>query len=90
MNTYAIDNVRGRDLSITVDQSLQGYRAYGIAFNDDADIVEETESRQYIGYCTADVLVSIAGDLTNGDDDTRDATDIWDAINSAGLFCHCD
>ena len=90
MTSYAIDNVRGRDLSINVDQSLQGHRAYGIAFTDDAAIVAETESRQYIGYCTADVLVSIAGDLTNGDDDTRDATDIWDAINSAGLFCHCD
>lgn len=90
MNTYTLDNIRGLDLSITVEPSLQGYRGYGIAFDNDADIVAETDSRQYIGHCITDVLASIAGDLTNGYDIMRDASDIFDALESHGLVCHCD
>lgn len=90
MNTYTLDNIRGLDLSITVEPSMQGMRGYGIAFDNDADIVAETEARQYIGYCIPDVLASIAGDLTNGDDIMRDASDIFDALAERGLFCHCD
>jgi uncharacterized protein YuzB (UPF0349 family) len=90
MTTYTLDGIRGLDLSITVEPSMQGMRGYGIAFDDDADIVAETESRQYIGYCIADVLASIAGDLTNGDDNMRDASDIFEAIGAAGIECHCD
>ena len=90
MTTYALDAIRGLDLSITIEPSSQGYRGYGIAFDDDADIVAETDSRMYIGYCIPDVLASIAGDLTNGDDVMRDASDIFDALHARGLICHCD
>ena len=90
MPTYTLDNLRGLDLSITIEPSLQGYRGYGIAFDEDADIVGETASRLYIGYCIPDILASIAGDLTNGDDNMRDASDIFDALHAHGLVCHCD
>lgn len=90
MSTYTLDNVRGLDLSITIEPSLQGYRGYGIAFDDDADIVAETDARMYIGYCIPDILASIAGDLTNGDDNMRDASDIFAALHALGLVCHCD
>lgn len=88
MSTYTLDNVRGLDLSITIEPSLQGYRGYGIAFDD--DIVAETDARMYIGYCIPDILASVAGDLTNGDDNMRDASDIFDALHALGLVCHCD
>lgn len=89
MSTYTLDGIRGLDLSITLEGTPQGMRGYGLAFNDDADIVAETESRHYIGYCRADVLASIIGDLTNVDP-MQDAADIWDALNASDIHCHCD
>lgn len=84
MAVYTFDDIRNLSLTIMAEPTTQGFRAYGLAFNDDADLVAETGSRHYIGYCTADVLASIMGDLTNGDDIMRDA------LAAHGLTCCCD
>lgn len=67
----------------------QGYPAYGIAFDEDANTVDETDTTMYGGYCHAEIVGLVAGDMLA----TRrgiEYADIWEALESIGLTCECD
>lgn len=53
----------GTEISVTVETSLQGFRAYGLYFDVDARVIAETNSRQFIGYCRGCVVQSVVTEL---------------------------
>lgn len=48
---------------VFIARSLQGYRASGIRFDADANVIAETDSRQYIGYSRKDVQALVRAEL---------------------------
>lgn len=49
--------------TVIIEPSLQGVRAYGIRFDKDANVIAETESRQFIGYTRAEVRAIVRAEL---------------------------
>lgn len=82
-------DLNGLEARIFVEPSSQGLRAYSILFDDNADVINETESIQYIGYCLSCVAYRVACDLF----DYRKQVEpfaIADSLEADGLSCHCD
>ena len=53
----------GTELRVTTEPSLQGTRAWGIAFDENADVITETQSQQYIGYCHGCIVQSVVTEM---------------------------
>lgn len=90
MSTYTIPLDGELEASISVEPSLQGLRAHSLLFNDDADIVAETDSTQYIDYCHTEVCArEIFKLLESAGIDY--AANVWDDLSGAGMpECVCD
>lgn len=48
---------------VHIEPSMQGSRAWGMRFDKDANVIAETESRQYIGYTRAEIRRIIRAEL---------------------------
>ena len=62
MASYAL-NLTGRipvELSIDVHWGIETASAWALAFNDDADVVGETESTRYSGFCDSEIMYAEA------------------------------
>lgn len=90
MSTYTIPLDGELEASINLQSSLQGLRAHSLLFDDDADIVSETESMQYIDYCrTCTCGAEIFRLLESAGIDY--AANVWEDLSGAGIpECACD
>lgn len=88
MATYSLPAIAGIEPVVILDPAPQGIRAYGIAFDDDANMVAETASRLFIDYCDACIAHSIVHDMLDSLGIAHVGT--RDVLASAGLECHCD
>lgn len=48
---------------VFISRSLQGFRASGIRFDADANVIAETDSKQYIGYSRDEVRAQVRTEL---------------------------
>lgn len=88
MSTYTIPIDRHHEALVTIaDRSGPwGVNASSIAFNSDADIVAETTTTTYCGYCAAEIIhQEIAAMIPNVSDER-----IAHLLESRGLECECD
>jgi hypothetical protein len=88
MATYTL-TLNGLDARVTLDHGVNTVSAYGLTFDESADVVTETESRRFSGYCDSEIVYSIACDMLH----TRrgiEAEDISDAVEALGLTCECE
>lgn len=90
MSTYTIPLDGELEASVSIEPAHQGLRAHSLLFNDDADIVSETDSIQYIDYCyTCASGAEIFRLLTEAGIDY--AANVWDDLSGAGMpECACD
>lgn len=88
MATYNLPELHGIEPHVVIEPSLQGSRAYGLAFNDGADVIAETDSRQFIDYCHACIAHSIIHELL--DSLSTAHAGLYDYLDAAGLPCQCD
>lgn len=86
MNSCTIPITDNLEAMIYIEQSLQGNRAYSLLFDDEAEIVAETDSVQYIDYCLTEIC---AQEITKMLPDNN--LNVWDILASAGMpECACD
>lgn len=86
MISYTIPVNNNLEAYIHIEPSLQGSRAYSLLFDNDAEIVAETDNVQYIDYCHTDIC---AGEITKMLPDNN--MNVWDILSSAGMpECACD
>ena len=75
----------GADAWVTVEHGTETARAYGLIFDDDADVIADIPPERYSGYCTTCILA-----------DTIDRAGIIPAATLAvaladnGHACTCD
>ena len=89
MSTHTI-KLDGLDARITIERGNPvGFPAYGIAFDEDANIIADFDSRTYGGYCTAEILERIAYMMFNKHR-AIEYEQIVSAVESAGHECTCE
>lgn len=85
MNSYTIPLDDNLEAMVYIEPSMQGNRAYSLLFNDDAEIVSETDSVQYIDYCRTEIC---AREIDRMLPDNN--LNVWDILASAGMpECVC-
>lgn len=95
MSTLVI-SVRGLEAHVNIEHGFQATSAWGIAFDEDADIVVETETRRFLGFCDYEIAYEVAGDMLAGRRAHPAATrgiewaDISAAIEALGHACDCE
>jgi hypothetical protein len=60
--SYEIE-IRGLDARVTITRGNETASAWGILFDENAEIVTETESTRYSGYCDAEILTAVVGEM---------------------------
>ena len=86
MNSYTIPLDDNLEAMVYIEPALQGSRAYSLLFDDDAEIVAETDSVQYVDYCRTEIC---AGEINKLLPDNN--LDVWDILASAGMpECVCE
>jgi hypothetical protein len=77
------------DACVNIDHDINTSVAYGLAFNDDGDVVAETDSTRYSGFCEAEIvyhelhrLIAWRWGIESGD--------IADALDMRGIMCDCE
>jgi len=89
MSTHTI-KLNGLDARITIERGNPvGYPAYGIAFDEDANIIADFDSRTYGGYCTAEILEVMAYAMFNRHCPVEYEA-VTCAVASAGYVCTCE
>lgn len=93
MSTYTIPTGDGEEARITIEPGNSvGYPAHGIYFNHNADIIAETRTTTYHGYCTQEILCQeIPRLLTILGRDVPDYEVLdYMVTDATGLTCDCD
>ena len=67
----------------------QSIGAWGMAFNDDADVIAETDTHQYVDYCESEILYHELHRLFAGQYGIESET-IGYAVDETGLSCDCE
>ena len=89
MAFYRIE-LDGLDARITIDRGNSvGYPAYGIAFDEDANIIADFDSRTYGGYCHAEILAVMAHAMFNRHRPVEFEAVTY-AVAVAGHECQCE
>lgn len=85
-DTTHVIALHGLEARVTLSHGVQSVTAHGICFNENGDIVTETDSKQFIGYCDAEILYAVADGMLT----TRrriESSEVWDALP---IQCECD
>lgn len=86
MNSYIIPINSNLEAMVYIKPSLQGNRAYSLLFDEDAGLIAETDSVQYMDYCLTEICAREIGRMLPDID-----LNVWDALASAGMpECVCD
>lgn len=89
MRTIALPDMRGLDVSVSITHGINTASAYGLTLDENADVVAETDTRRFSGFCDRCIAYDIAGDMIA----TRrriEHSDISDALDEIELECRCD
>lgn len=86
--TYSI-TINGLDAQVQIGNGYETSGAATIVFDDDANIVAETEFTRYSGYCTAEI-VYLELDKTLTTRRGIESHDVANAVLVLGLECTCD
>ena len=88
MRTYTL-TINGLEARVTLEHGANTISASGIVFDEYSNIVTERDTLRYSGFCDAEIVYSIAGDMLT----TRrriEHEDVADAVQALGLTCTCD
>jgi hypothetical protein len=95
--TFHIINLdsKGANARVTIERgNSTGFPAHGFLMDDKANIVTETPSIIYGGYCHAEIVIKVILALLNDDDDDDDEnldwSDLEPLVADAGLECRCE
>ena len=77
------------DVRIYVDYGINTAAAYGVAFDDNANVRAETDSSRYSGYCAAEIVYHETHRLIAGRWGVESG-DIAAAVDSILPICECE
>jgi len=77
------------DATIDVHRGIETASAWGLAFDQDADVIAETESTRYSGFCDAEIVYSELHRLFAGRWGIE-SEDIASAVDSVLPLCECE
>lgn len=88
MSTYDIEISDTESVTVTIEPAAQGARGYSILFNADADVIAETASTHYLGYCIREIIAKeIFAVLVVTPDDFN----VWEILDCADIpECPCE
>ncbi len=85
-DTTHVIALHGLEARVTLSHGVHSVTAHGICFDENGDIVTETDGRQFMDYCDAEIVYLIADEMMT----TRrqiESSDVWDALP---IQCECE